>query len=244
MENIKFNRIINKKEVDWAYMTAIRKLDNTNDSWKKRSKIQRFMDIFVGDLAKNLVVSELFKLYPKINIEEYDKIREDNFINSDLFDIKINGFEIEIKSSVEKYTKNINAIKNARNIIFNKNNIHEKLNDFIFQVFFIPNDLSFFKKVSDGDYNELELNVFLKNNMNSFLNIEIYIAGFVNKNDVLNKNETFKIENMSNGDKKREYLEFKIKDIKNIKDFRNDFINYKESFKSLTVKNTNKIKIT
>lgn len=42
MKNIKFDRISNRKEVDWAYMTAIRKLNLTKNTLM--TLLKRFLD--------------------------------------------------------------------------------------------------------------------------------------------------------------------------------------------------------
>jgi len=240
MEKIEFNRELRSSEIEWSYRTAIKKTKNTKDSWKKRSDVQRFLDIFLGDLAKNLIIFKLKENYPKINIIEYDRIRKDNYINPDLYDFKIENLEIEVKSSIEKYTKNIDIIKNTRNIIFNKNNEHEKESDFVFQIFFIHNDLKFLKSIIDGDFNNCNLDDFIKKNMKEVLKLEVYIAGFLNKLEIEKEKEKFIVENKSNGDKKREYIKLSISNSHNIKEFRLEYKKYVEKIKQ---KNRNNIKL-
>ncbi len=226
MEKIEFNRDLRKEEINWSYKTAIKKTKNTRDSWKNRSDIQRFLDIFLGDLAKNLVIFKLKEIYPKIEIIEYDKIRKDDFKNPDLYDFKINNLDIEIKSSIEKYTKDISIMKKTRNIIFNKNNEHEKISDFVFQVFFLPDDLKFLKSISDGKFNNYNLEEFVKEKMKEVLKLEVYIAGFVNKHEINKEKEIYIVENKSINDKKREYIKLNINKSHRLNEFREEFKKY------------------
>jgi hypothetical protein len=100
------------QSIEWAFKTAKAKIKNTVDSYKVRNPLQRFSNIFLGDLAKNLVkeffINEI-KDIKKI-MKEYDLERKDNFIYPDKYDLKfengITNFNIEIKSSGEKYSKN------------------------------------------------------------------------------------------------------------------------------------------
>lgn len=238
--------IIDKNSIMWALETAEKKACNTFDSWKKRTIEQRFLDIFIGDLAKCIVKRELISRFPKIvdYLTEYDLVRRDNFKNNDEFDLKVlNIYNIEIKSSFEKYSTDLNIINNSRNIIVNKNNCHENQSDFIFQVIYIHSDLNWFKKISNGTKkfkNILELKNEIIDNIK---NIDIYIAGFVNKVDVLMLHDTFVVDGASNNDKKREYLKFKISETKGIDSFRDDlFFYHKRCVNNRIIKNKSKIK--
>jgi hypothetical protein len=136
---------LNENDLNWALETAFKKNHYTFDTWKKRSYNQRFMNVFIGDLAKNVVKRNIKHSVNSISpyLMEYDKERNDDFKKNDEYDLKIQfqgknskekfNYSIEVKSSFEKYeNQNLNNIKNKRNIIINKNNSHEKYSDFIF----------------------------------------------------------------------------------------------------------------
>ena len=57
----------------------------------------------MGDIAK--LCYKNFLEANNIVVIDYDQIRNDKFKNPDKFDLKINEIELEIKSSLEKYTK-------------------------------------------------------------------------------------------------------------------------------------------
>ena len=70
----------------------------------------------------------------------------DQFKHPDQFDLKVHNTEIEIKSSIEKYNKNIDFLIKNRRIIDNKHTSHENHSNIIVQVFFVPKNLDIAKK--------------------------------------------------------------------------------------------------
>lgn len=194
--------------VKWANETATNKVLNTVDTWQRRSKVQRYTDIMLGDLAKNIVKKYLLFLNPELEAKliEYDRIRTDKFKNRDLFDLKIGNRVIEVKSSAEKYTKNLTQILNGRRIIINVGNVHEHDTDFIIQVFFVPNDLTFFKGIENINPNQ-DLEIFSKKFCDDLIkNTKPYICGWADKDMQLKaKQELFSVENNSTDATKRNY---------------------------------------
>ncbi len=158
-------------EIEWAFQTAYFKTKNTIDTWQQRSACKRFTNIFLGDLAKNLLKSFILLHRPSFIkfIVEYDTVRNDNFLQPDEYDLKIiKGdifYNIEIKSSGEKYTNNISKLLNDRRIIVNVNNIHQHFEDFLVQVIFVPMDLNFFK---NENFDCRDFDLFLKEYKHNF----------------------------------------------------------------------------
>lgn len=222
---------IHDEDIEWAFFTSVSKLDNTFDSWKKRSDNQRFLDIFIGDLAKNIVKRNLIELYPNIEncIKEYDKIRDDKFKGSDEYDLLIQEkYTVEVKSSIEKYSNNIDLIKKNRNIIVNINNVHESKSDFIFQIMYIPNNRDFFTNISNGSFDNDKIEILFDKIKKELLNNTVsYIAGFITDLDVQQKNETYSVESKSKNDVKREYLKLPLNSAHKIEIFRDKYKEYK-----------------
>jgi hypothetical protein len=231
---------LNENDLNWALETAFKKNHYTFDTWKKRSYNQRFMNVFIGDLAKNVVKRNIKHSVNSISpyLMEYDKERNDDFKKNDEYDLKIQfqgknskekfNYSIEVKSSFEKYeNQNLNNIKNKRNIIINKNNSHEKYSDFIFQVFYIPEDLDWFKDLNDGKYDYLspeECKIFIANKFKK--EVKIYLCGFVCSNEIKYKEKIFDVENKSKDDKKRQYLQFKLSEANDLSLFESCFKEY------------------
>lgn len=208
----------NKECLEWALTTAYEKTNNTVDTWLKRDKIKRFQDIFWGDLAKNLLKKYLISQFPKLehNIIEYDKIRADDFKNSDKFDLMIywndKRYNIEVKSSCEKYTKKLEDILNKRRMMINLNNSHEHFEWNLVQFYFVPENLNFFKQqFKEKDFEDFEdFYSFFKEELSEQLSkqkIEVYICGYATKQMQIDaaQRDTFGLEN-------REYANFYIKD--------------------------------
>ena len=78
------------KEIDWAFKTAKIKTENTINSYKQRTPFEKFANIFLGDLAKNLVKTFLTNEVKESEkyLVEYDLIRKDNFKYHDKYDLK------------------------------------------------------------------------------------------------------------------------------------------------------------
>ena len=216
----KFNINNHHTEVEWAFQTAYLKTKNTIDSWQQRSLCKRFTNIFLGDLAKNLLKS--FILFHKPNlmkfITEYDITRNDNFLQPDEYDLRIakgnTFYNIEIKSSGEKTYQNndINSLFNNRRIIVNVNNTHQHFEDFLIQIMFVPMDLKFFQN-ENFDCDDFEL--FCKKYLHSFYaqNMTAYIVGYADKTmQQKAADRLFNVKNKSAGAQQRYYADLKICD--------------------------------
>lgn len=217
-----------KEEIEFAKHTAEEKSkgNRTYDKFKERTSFERFMNLFPGDLAKNLFRKELNKRFG-INLVDYDKIREDRFEKFDLFDLKIEiesqEIEIEVKSSIEKSLLNSNKnklIEYRRIIIYNERGIK----DIIVQVLFVPKDEKCLKFAKDyGRINSGEEPISLKdfkelysiNNESDFIDffincMEACITGFITKEIAQEIHESMPFQ--PDGEEKREYLNIFIKD--------------------------------
>lgn len=209
-------------EVEWAKHTAYFKTKNTFDSWQKRTICKRFTNIFLGDLAKNIFKTYIMLLRPyyfKNNIIEYDLVRTDWFKNPDKFDLKIvnNNKEctIEVKSSGEKYSNDINKLLDRR-IIINFGNEHQHFECMVVQILFVPKNLNFFKnedhfecKNSSDQY----FNNFVNNYILQFYqqNIQAYIVGCADKQMQEEAvNEIIKIQNKNANTQQRGYADLQI----------------------------------
>lgn len=228
---------INNNDLEWAITTAKNKTSYTFDSWKKRSVNQRFLDIFIGDLAKNIIKTELIKQHSNIKkyLFEYDKERIDGFKKSDQYDLQIRvknqhlnkqyNYSVEVKSSFERtIVTDTNKLFKNRNIIFNKNNIHENSNDFVFQVYYLykdtKKDKNWYANISDGKREDLTFDECIDFIKQKFLNnVSIYVCGFASKTDLKNKQDKFSVENQSKDDKKREYLVYPLNTTTSLRDF-------------------------
>ena len=198
------------QSIEWAFKTAKAKIKNTVDSYKVRNPLQRFSNIFLGDLAKNLAKEFFINEIKDIKkvMKEYDLERKDNFIYPDKYDLKFeNGatnFNIEIKSSGEKYSKNVDNLFNRR-IIINKNNIHEKVEPIVFQIIFVPRDLNFFKDETLEKYKDFDFENAIKFYKEEFISQDIkpYIVGYANeKMQIEALEKQFDVKNHSYGDLK------------------------------------------
>lgn len=181
-------------EIEEAKNTAYKKTNFTFNSWKNRTEIERFINIFWGDFAKNIIKSLIKEFFIKNNLDynkfllEYDAIRTDDFKKSDLYDLYIinnnKKLEIEIKSSIEKYTEKPQDLLHRR-IIFNLNNSHEHISDLLIQIFFVNKNLDLLSQ----EFIKTNKNIFNENIINNYLekvkelNIEIYFVGYITKKE-------------------------------------------------------------
>lgn len=198
------------KEIEWAFKTAKIKTENTINSYKQRTPLEKFANIFLGDLAKNLVKTFLTNEAKESGkyLVEYDLIRKDNFKYHDKYDLKFKdenqSFNIEVKASGEKYSKNVDNLFNRR-IIINKNNVHEKVEPIVFQVIFVPNDLNFFKDETLEKYKDFDFETAIKFYKEEFISQDIkpYIVGYANeKMQIEALEKQFDVKNHSYGDLK------------------------------------------
>lgn len=208
---------------DWAEETAKAKVEHTMDSWQTRnSKFAKFVDIYYGDLAKNVVRKFIENNIEGIEIVEYDKIRNDDFKNHDLFDLKINNKKVEIKSSLEKKLSQPKDLFYSRRIIINLNNMHQTISDFVIQVFYVPDDINHYIEIEkmNNEANDQEFEKNCKNEVSYSMNkTSIYIAGWVDKktqvdaiNKSKNKSNNFAVSNYSTNARFREYANVMISD--------------------------------
>ena len=212
--------------IEWAEVTAMQKYKSIIDTWQKRTDAKRFTNIFLGDLAKNIVKSFILENRPQYEkfVFEYDKdVAEYNtdepkkFKQNEEYDLKISNnnekeWKIEVKSSAEKISNDPSSFLNKRRIIINKKNCHEHFEDFLIQVFFVPENLDFFK---NENINEVDNIVsFAKVYVNAFKkqNIKAYIAGLADKEMQKKCQEEFSVTNKYADANTREYANLLIKD--------------------------------
>lgn len=217
-------------EINFAFLTsnAKSKKNNTANTWQSnRSEFKKFTDLFPGDLAKNIV--RYAASLDNIEFIDYDKIRTDNFQYNDKFDLSFAEKFIEVKSSIEKYDNALTTLIDSRRFIVYPN---KPISDLIFQVFYVFD--SSIGKAFFTDMEKLPDNEFTKkyqiNSKKEFVqNFVKYspngcIMGFITKEMALVKQkEIFNYSNNSIiGDKKRDYIDFFIKNgipFKELKDY-------------------------
>jgi hypothetical protein len=117
----------------------------TVNTWQKRTSFEKFSDLFIGDLAKNVVGEHLTNTF-SLPIVNYDEVRTDGFTQPDRYDLQVDAVTIEVKSSIEKNLTNIDEVWQQRRIIVYAD---QKIHDFIFQVYFLgeSGDLAFCRDV-------------------------------------------------------------------------------------------------
>jgi hypothetical protein len=208
------------EEVQFAYNTsdAKSKKNNTANTWQSgRSEFKKFTDLFPGDLAKNIVRYEAKK--NGIEFIDYDKIRTDNFMYNDKYDLSYTNKFIEVKSSIEKYSNALVTLINSRRFIVYPN---REISDLIFQVFYVfeNNEGKVFfadmEILSDIQY-QTKYNIKSKSDfVASFIKYapKGCIMGFITKEMAIKKkDEIFNFSNSSvQGDSNRKYIDFFIKD--------------------------------
>ena len=209
-----------------AKETALKKLRNTADTWQSRHPNAKIMDLLFGDYAKNIVKQYLYLMMPDVDIIEYEQIRTDNFVNRDLFDLKIGNDEIEVKSSLEKYSRNLNTINTDRNIIINRHYSHISNAKYIFQVFYIPNNLSSFismEAINLTNSKEFSSEIFTNHIQDfSLSKMDVFICGWIR--NVNTAQGSFGVRNSNTGANFRTYARMPIKDSHNPEDFINEYI--------------------
>ncbi|MFH2116690.1 MAG: hypothetical protein ABII85_01460 [Bacillota bacterium] len=230
--NHEFEQVVNVELHDvclnWARETALNKLSNTADTWQNRHPNAKVMDLLYGDYAKNLVKAYITTNIDNITIIEYDLIRHDDFVNSDLYDLKIGNDEIEVKSSLEKNSRNLETINRDRNIIINQHISHITRSRYIFQVFFVPRNLGNF--ISMENINTSLNGTFNQNLFNQHLeefnlsNIDIYICGWIDNSQQIS-NGSFSVSNYNTGASRRNYARMPIRQSNNPRDFLELLIN-------------------
>ena len=213
IEKINFTDTQKKAIIKKAINLSLQKVENTINSWQKRNKLQILSDFLLGDIAK--LCYKNFLEANNIVVIDYDQIRNDKFKNPDKFDLKINVIELEIKSSLEKYTIDLSTIVNKRRIIDNKNSCHEREHDIVCQVFFVPKILTGLQKSKEYEENMKSLDYNNENKIkmcNLILNeFDIYLLGWVDRKTLNLNKEIVKISNDKTNSKEREYGNFFIK---------------------------------
>ena len=188
LEKIDITKDIWEDDIIFARFSASEKSKKErlyNKFREKRSSFEKFINLFPGDLAKNIVRKNIKDMYG-LELVDYDKIRTDNFENNDPWDLKWKDYEIEVKSSIEKYNSSINNILENRRIIVFEN---KGIKDIIIQVFFVYKD-DYGKKIARlmGDNKEQEfINEGIRN-IDEFIKIfrqhfTAIIAGFITKDE-------------------------------------------------------------
>jgi len=99
-----------------AVSFARRKLPTLADTVKIRNRARKERDLRIGHLAKEGVLRVLkIKLgIPEQHIEEYDRIRTDQFVDFALWEIKVGNIHIDIRSSMEQSDFNLRQIVSNR----------------------------------------------------------------------------------------------------------------------------------
>lgn len=212
---------VHKICLESARNTSLKKLINTIDTWQTRHPNAKVLDLLFGDYAKNVVKQYILFKNANIKIIEYDQIKSDIFVNRDLFDLKIGEDEIEVKSSLEKYTRDLPTINTKRNIIVNRHSSHVSEARYIFQVFYIPKDLKSFIAMEEinaeksrrfnKDLFEEHLKIFSLDHM------DVYICGWI-INDKKAK-DSFGVSNSKTGAKFRSYASMPINESQNPETF-------------------------
>jgi len=99
-----------------AISFARRKLSTLADTVTTRNRVRKERDLRIGHLAKEGVLRVLkVKLgIPEQHIEEYDRIRLDQFIDPALWEIKVGNIHIDVRSSMEQSDYNLRQIVRYR----------------------------------------------------------------------------------------------------------------------------------
>jgi hypothetical protein len=99
-----------------AVSFARRKLPTLADTVKIRNRARKERDLRIGHLAKEGVLRVLkVKLgIPEQHIEEYDRIRTDQFVDFALWEIKVGNIHIDVRSSMEPSDFNLRQIVKYR----------------------------------------------------------------------------------------------------------------------------------
>lgn len=192
-----------------AYRVSRKKVKYTANTWKKRTDMQILSDHWVGDFAKQTV--KLYLQSQNLSVIDYDDVRDDGFKRPDMFDLTYNGIEIEIKSSVEKYTTNLIDIINKRRIIDNKYSSHVNHSNIIVQVFFIPKKAIIGKKfemeVGSLPFNDDSIRKIATILQNQF---DVYIMGWTTRMALQQHKEIFKVSNRQLSANIRSYTDFTL----------------------------------
>lgn len=218
------------KASNWAYKTAFLKSNYTEDTWQKRpNKYSKFVDIYYGDFAKNIVKAFLLNKNSDLDLIEFDLVRDDDFKNHDDYDLKLAGKEIEIKSSLEKYSKSTLTLLDNRRIIVNVGGSHETISDFVVQVFFVPNNLRRFEYIENQNrrnpnLSEEEVKKLCKEEARySVDETTIYLVGWIDKQQEINAIQEakqykhgFGLKNYKSNAGYRKYANVLIKDSKHM----------------------------
>lgn len=213
----KFNAADVPAEVNWAKTTALKKANHTADTWQGRSPHKRFENIFLGDLAKNIVKKYLLQEIAGIApfLLEYDQIRTDDFRNRDMFDLMIKNeaasIELEIKSSGEKTLSDPSSLNSSRRLIINQPGPHYHLSDACIQVMFVPANMQFFK--NEITASQLSLDKYSETYIQEFsaASVSAHIMGFADLQ--MQKNALAKIFSVNNngaGANRRSYADLML----------------------------------
>jgi hypothetical protein len=93
-----------------------RKLSTLADTVTVRNRAKKERDLRIGHLAKEGVLRILkVKLgLPDQHIEEYDRIRQDQFVDFALWEIRVGNIHIDVRSSMEQSDFNLRQIVSNR----------------------------------------------------------------------------------------------------------------------------------
>ncbi len=207
-------------EIEFAIFTADKKSkrSNTANTWQKgRGEFKKFTDLFPGDLAKNMVRAHAKN--QKLELNDYDKIRTDNFRYQDRFDLMFNNKKIEVKSSLEKINNSAYTLLNKRRFMVYAD---REVCDLIVQVYFVyesnegkdffhdieKTEEAFFRTKYNINSKEEFVKQFISHSPSAL------IMGFITRNMVKeNKKELFNFSDRKvAGDQMRSYVNIFIKE--------------------------------
>jgi hypothetical protein len=99
-----------------AVSFARRKLPTLADTVRIRDPARKERDLRIGHLAKEgvLRVLKINLGIPEQHIEEYDRIRTDQFVDFALWEIRVGNIQIDIRSSMEQSRLNLRQIVSRR----------------------------------------------------------------------------------------------------------------------------------
>lgn len=140
-------------EVKWAKETALKKLKGSHKYLvKKKGKQDAFLDLFVNDLAKNIIKSWVDSI-EGLSAIEYDRVRKD-FNYRAPYDLAINNFSVRVTAYLDKKVNcSIEEIISRRSIILNSK--EKKIPNVLLQVVFISTVKS--ADNTDGSFDENKL---------------------------------------------------------------------------------------
>ena len=200
-----------------ANNTALKKLAHTVDTWQDRGAVDKYIDLFTGDLAVLCVESFLIKNgLPRESVIIYDVYRvvkgvDPEFKYPGKWDIMVcSNIKLEVKSSIEKYSPNLSVIVKRRRIIAYPG--REKEVDIYVQVFYIPEPLDIGWRLEDPR----ELSLDDARELLTRLD-KAYLMGWATRED-LEKRTVISIIGRTSRERSRDYRNLRIEEARPMDD--------------------------